>query len=172
MEDKEMKFGELKLCMKQLYHIDDSAFKSSTLFFTINSGLIIAIASLGVTESNRLLIFGVCFIGYYSSLVLFLTIHKLNYYGWEANKDRVEELEKELGFKIGETYRKFKKNFFWKKISVRNVRDFFNLVFVAIWIIIITYLFLESEIRIYFYVLFVFLFIVPIVYVFVYESTR
>lgn len=168
MEDKKMKFGELELCLKQLYHIDDFAFKSSTLFFTVNSGLIIAIASLDITECNRLLIFGICFIGYYSSLVLFLTIHKLNYYGWEANKNRAEELEKELEFKIGETYRKLKKNFFWKKISIRSVRDFFNLVFVLIWIIIITYLFFESEIKIYLYVLIVFLFIAPIVYVLVY----
>jgi hypothetical protein len=125
MEKKEMKLRELELCMKQLYHIDDVVFKSSTLFFTVNSGLIIAIASMNITESNRLLIFAICLIGYYSSLALFLTVYKLNHYAWEANRNRVEELEMELEFKMRETYRKLKKNlFFGTKYLLETLETF------------------------------------------------
>jgi len=100
------KLEELTICYSRMHHIDDHTFKLTTLFYAINSALLVAVISFILLPGALELRIAIAFLGYFSSVASFLVEGKLQLFSWFVFLKRARAIEDEIGFEINRSMKK------------------------------------------------------------------
>ena len=133
---------ELAIHYNQLKELDDHLYQYSSVFFTINVGLLAFLAQLLSSGQHGLdpaVYLFICFLGYTSAICIFLIAWK-GYLSWEIQSERVRVLEARLGYHISDWpphSQTYKRSWAARNISIAQVRWVLNLLLAVMWVALI-----------------------------------
>jgi hypothetical protein len=133
---------ELAIHYNQLKALDDHLYQYTSVFFTINVGLLAFLAQLLNNDKqvlDPLVYLFITFMGYTSAVCIFLIAWK-GYLSWEIQSERVRVLEARLGYHISDWpphSHTYKHNWAARHLSIARVRWVFNLLLALIWVVLV-----------------------------------
>ena len=134
------KLEELKICYQRMHHVDDYTFKLSTIFYAINSALLVAMVGIIALPVPLILKLAIAYLAYFSSVASVLIEGKFQLFAWFVFLERAREIETELDYEINKKYSERLSNSSWRFIAQGRITYAFKFTIVGLWVFLILYI--------------------------------